>query len=272
MFLDIKVKDIAGSVKQKVNYNEVIIHRRELLTIPKLLQYFNINSIHIQEEARLDSFPLHVQNEIGVIYIEYYNFLINRDGTLYLDELKFKNLFYDNEIIMEILNGAKIQSPGPEGTIDLNYIGTYNLNIIIINFFNKQFKNFKSDYKNIIETTALFDIDLNYGKFSKVTNLSEFLVTSFDRYIRTRRGEIPFSNNFGSTLKASIQRKADSFTQTILEEEIMDFIDSLSILYNNIFSFESLTYREVGVIDVHVELQIVFSIMREENIEIKVVF
>jgi hypothetical protein len=271
MFLDISVKDMINSNSKKVNYNEVIITRRDIINIPRLMQYLIENHMHFNNDIRLDSFPIPTQNEIGIIFFDYYEYLINNNGKQYLNKIKFSQMFSEYEIIMGYFQRAEILAPTEiDNAIDINILTTNQLNDIIINFFNKQFRNFKSVEKDIETTGTLFDIDINANKFLKITNPNEFLVTMFDRYIRTTKGSIPFSGDFGSNLKASLQRKADGFTQKILEEEIGTFIQDLSNIYSDNFKFISLEYSSVGTIDVHVTIYITLQVNNDEPMIIKV--
>ena len=271
MFLDISVKDLIGSNSKKINYNEVIITRRDIITIPRLMQYLLENNLHFNDDIRLDSFPIPTQNELGLIFFDYYEFIINNNGKQYLNKSKFSQMFSEYEIIMGYFTRAEILAPtGIDNTIDINILTTKQLNDIVLNFFNKQFRNFKSVEKEIESTPILFDIDINENRFLKITDPNEFLVTMFERYIRTAKGSIPFSGEFGSNLKASLQRKADGFTQKILEEEIGTFIQDLSNIYSDNFTFIGLEYTSVGTIDVHITIYITLQVNNNEPIVIKV--
>lgn len=273
MFLDISVKDLVNYVEQNITYNEIVIERKDLLTIPKLMQYFSDNHIHLENEIRLDSFPIYMQNEIGLLFFEFYGLYIYYDNTPYFDSKKFKELFASNEILISYFDRADRLSPSPkEGLTNILIFTTDQINDLLLNFFSLNFRNFKSAEKDIVSTINLYDIDLNKGEFSKITNKTDFLLLMFDRYIRTSKGSIPFSNNFGSSIKASLQRKADFFTQRILEEEIKDFTTTLSTIYKEDFNFISLVYETKGEIDVHIVVYITLQAARESPVNVKVVF
>lgn len=270
MFVDVSILDMTNYNDRNINYNEVIIYKRDLYNIPRLMQYFAEHHIHIDEELSLNTLPKHTQIDIGLIFIEnegYYKYV---EGQPYLDENKLRLLFVEDEVLNGYFDRAIKLGNAPLECLSILIFSTDQLYELILNFFNKIYRNSKSIDKTIEQSEILFDIDLNYGEFSKITDKVHFLLLMFERYIKTQKNSIPFSGGFGGELKSFLQRKADYFTQQLLEEEISSFIYEISRVYPNTYAFESLTYSTYGTIDVHVTVSIKFSIVGEDPVEVKV--
>lgn len=269
MFLDISVKDMIDVKNQRVSYNEVILTRRDVVDIQKLMQYFYAHHIHFEESLRLDSLLIQEQNEIGVIFFEYYGFTIEVEGRLYLKKSKFIKIFHDSEIMMSyITRSEKLAPTTVEDALVLEILSTEQLNDIILNWFSTKYRNFRSIKKHVPESTNLFDINLNKGYFSKVTNRSEFLADMFDRFVRTSRGGIPFSNDFGSSIKESLQTKATFFSKKIILEELTDFVTTLSNIYSDDFNLVNIDYKE----EVGISVKIIIKVTLQANKEDPIVF
>jgi len=267
MYLDISVKDMIGVKNQRVTYNEVIIKRRDVIDIQKLMQYFNDLHINFDQTLRLDSLLIQEQNTVGIIFFEYYGFIVEVEGRSYLRKSRFREIFKDSEIMNSYLDRSERLSPTKvEDALVIEILTTDQLNEIVLNWFSTKYRNFRSIEKHIPLTDNLFDININHGYFKKVTNRSEFLGDAFSRFIRTQQGEIPFSNDFGSRIKESLQTKATFFTKKIILEEITEFIKSLSNIYSDEFSLVGIDYREVQGIAVSTIILITLQANNEEPI------
>lgn len=268
MFLDISVKDLINVKAQKITYNEVIINRQDVIKMQKLMQYLSEHRIHFEDTLRLDSLIITQQNEIGLIFFEYYLFTFIREGTLYLDKVKFKELFKESESLMAILNRVEKLSPNDFEALFIESFSTTNLNLIVLNWFHSNYRNFRSIEKNIKETTSLYDLNLNAGYFSKITNIAEFLSIMFTRFVRIRRGSIPFSNEFGSTIKESVQTKSDYFTKKNILEEISEFTQLLTNIYNEDFGLADISYNESSNgISTSVKIYVTIGINQTEEVK-----
>ena len=269
MFLNISVKDMIDVKNQRVSYNEIILNRRDVVNIQKLMQYFYSHHIYFDESLRLDSLLIQEQNEIGVIFFEYYGFTIEVDGRLYLKKSKFIEIFSDSEIMMSYITRSLNLAPTTvEDTFVLEILSTEQLNDFVLNWFSKKYRNFRSIKTHIDSTNNLFDININKGYFSKVTDQTEFLSDMFDRFVRTSKGGIPFSNDFGSSIKESLQTKATFFSKKIILEEITDFITSLSNIYNDNFKLINIDYKE----EVGVAVKIIIKITLQANDDTPITF
>ena len=237
----------------------------------KLMNYLTDHKIHFDESIRLDSFIKTQQNEIGLIFFEYYEYVIFKDGVMYLDQNKFLRTFVESESITSILVNAIRRAPtNIENTISIEYFKTNDFNEIVLNWFYSRYRNFRSIEKFIDSSTSLFDINLNAGYFSKVVDKSEFLGIMFSRFVRTRKGSIPFSSNFGSSIKESLQTKSNYFTQKNILEEITDFTQTLTNIYNTDFSLANIDYKEEsnGIV-AKITIIVTISINKTEEVRFK---
>ncbi len=266
-----------------VEFNEVEIFRSDILSIPKLMQYVKENNIYFNPDdinlsLNLKDFSIYDQNQIGLIFMEYYGYIIQES----IDSPKFFNLeilrlFRSDDKILSFLNKALIKSPD-DTKISIIYIIDVEMNLLILNFFSKNFRNFKSVNKTINESYDLYDIHL-YGAFEKVTNITQFMLEQFNTYIRTTRGSIPFSSNFGSVIKEAIQNKYLGFTKDVITEDIVMFLNALSDEYNINFKLLSIKVSEVqkpgssitvssNSIDIHLRIEIILQADEEEAVQI----
>jgi hypothetical protein len=271
MFLDISVKDLVNIKAQKITYNETIITRNDVIKMQKLMNYLADHRIHFSESIRLDSFILTQQNEIGLIFFEYYEYVIFNNGVMYLDKNKFLSSFVESELVTKILVDAIRRAPTDvENTISIDAFSTKNFNELVLNWFYSKYRNFRSVEKFIKSSETLFDTNLNSGYFNKITDKSEFLGVMFSRFVRTRKGSIPFSGEFGSTIKESLQTKSNYFTQKNILEEITDFTQTLTNIYNTDFSLVDIVYNEEsdGIVT-RVQITVTISIAQEEEIQFK---
>lgn len=264
MFLDVSLNSLMSFKGQKVEFNEVMITRRDIMTMPQLMQYFTFNKIHITHSARLDSFPISMQNDIGLIFFEHYGYIVYHEGLRYLNELKFKQLFAESETIMAYFRRALLLKESPPNTINIEIIQSKQLHDLVLNFLYRQQRNFKNHEKNILATENLFDVDINNNKFNKITNLNEFLAVTFNRYIRTQKGSIPFSSNFGGSIKQSLQMKATDSTVESIRDELYYFLRELSGLYNADFRLIDIQHKTINTIGVKLIIYITIQANKEE--------
>ena len=247
MFLDISVKDLINVKAQKITYNEVLLNRQDVIKMQKLMQYLSDHQIHFEHTLRLDSLIMTQQNEIGLIFFEYYLFTFIQDGKMYLDEAKFRKMFKDSESLISIINKMKKRSTIKiDNALVIETISTTDLNLLVLNWFHHNYRNFRSIEKHIVETTNLYDLNLNAGHFSKITNTAEFLSLMFTRFVRIRKGSIPFSNDYGSTIKESLQTKSNYFTRKNILEEITEFTQTLTNIYKEDFNLVDISYNETS--------------------------
>lgn len=270
MFLDLKVEDLINNKATKVSYNEVIIYRRDIIQIPKLMRYLEDRRIHIDISMRLDSLIKTQQNEIGLLFYEFYEFLIYYEDKSYLNEQKFRAMFIESEDMNYILEKSKILGNNIENGYDSSVLSTDEFNRLLINWFHSNYRNFKSIVKNIPFTNILYDIDLEQGHFKKIVNTSDFLSKMFSRFVSIQKGSIPFSNSFGSGIKSKLQTKATYFAKKSIVEELEDFVKSLTSIYEEVFTLENIEYRETGSIAVKVEVMITLAINDSEIVSFRI--
>lgn len=266
MFLDVSLSTLTSFKGQKVEFNEVVITRRDIINMPQLMQYFTFNKIHVKDSARLDSYPIGMQNDIGLIFFEYYGYIIYHEGIRYLNELKFKQLFAESETIMEYFRRALLLKESPPNTINIEIIPTKQLNDLVLNFLYRHQRNFRNHEKNIKQTENLFDVDINNNKFTKITNLSEFLTITFNRYIRTQKGSIPFSGDFGGSIKQSLQMKAADTAVESIRDELFYFLRDLSELYNADFRLLNIDHKLLHTIGMKLIVYITIQANNEEPV------
>lgn len=243
MYLNVGVKDLINLKSKRVSFNEILITKQDVIRISKLMYYLTFRKIFVIDSIRLDQFTKHQQNEISLIFLEYYEYIVLKSGIQYLNKHKMLNMFKESEELTGILIRAinKNVSPARNG-INITDISTDDLNLLMLNWFSKINRNFRSIEKFILPTTNLFDINLNAGSFDKIVDPIEFLSKTFDAFIRIGKGSIPFSDDFGSNIKASIQTKSDYFTKKIIVEELTDFVNQLTSFHNDTFTLENIEY------------------------------
>jgi len=69
-----------------------------------------------------------------------------------------------------------------------------------------------------------------------ITSVGDFFFKSFQEYLLTTNGSIPFQNNSGTTLKESIQTKNTVFKQMIVDNEINGFINDFNKYYGEVIN------------------------------------
>jgi len=274
MLQNLKLDDFLDYKESYVDFNEVIIYKKDLIKITTLMDLFISYNIYIEEEIPLRSFALNIQNEIGMIFIEYYNYTIIYQNNLYLNKDKLSKLLGDSLKIESILKLAlkKTKNKNSEkNNIDILQLNEKNLNIIILNFFSKNYRNFSSINKIIPQTTTLYDVNLNKNKYYKITDIKEFVLQMFSVYIRTSKSEIPFTENFGSGIKEIVQRKFDSFTKQILFEEISIFMEELTNVYSEDVTLIDVipTERETSSGIIKIKVEIIIQINNNELIKVE---
>ncbi len=108
------------------------------------------------------------------------------------------------------------------------------------------------------------------------------MIIQFSNFIRTSPGSIPFSSNFGSVIKGAVQMKYSGYTHEIILEEITEFLNSLSSLYNQNFKLIDLNITEVTKagstlkvmsksVDIHLKIDVILQINKEEPIKITLI-
>jgi len=270
--LNISVKDIIKINENLIiDYNEVELYRKDLITIPNLMSYFSEKHISFQESIRLDIFTKTQQNEIGLIFLKYYGYIIQRNGIIYLNESMFLKIIKESEYLIDSFNRAKSLSKNPIlNGIEYNIFRTDDIHILLLYWFKYINRNHKSIKKDIIKTNYLYDINLNSGHYNKIVNKTEFLLTMFDRFIRIQKDQIPFSNGFGSTIKTMINSKFSSFTQKIIEEDVIEFLNSLNNSYaDDTFELIELNVKESHTVAIKLTVYITISIDSSEIIQFK---
>jgi len=279
MISNISVSDLINYKGNNVKFNEIIINEQDIIDNMALMHYLEKHNIYFEKELKLKELPQFQQNEIGLLFIEYFGFCIRINDILYFNKNKMLQLFSELEAITLYLNKAiylfektsKDTELNLSNVININSISDNNLNEIILNFFSLNYRNYKSYDKHIISTDVLFDIDIEHGKFKKITSLTQLMLTQFDRFIRTLKGSIPFSSDTGSDLKRILQSKSSIFTKKFIVEEISSFLLGLESIYNETFSIVSIDYSEIEYISTHIEVKIVLQAAEEEPVSIRII-
>ncbi len=269
MFVDVKVSDLVGVKPQKIDYNEVTILRKDLI-ISDLMNYLSDKKIHFVDILKLSTLPINQQVDIGLIFLEYYGFIVTRDSKKYFLESKMLNYFRDADVILYYLKRSKNLAPtNLIDVLDYKILTTKQLHEIILSWFTLDFRNFRSIDKFIERTTELYDINLNKGHFDKIINDTEFLGLMFNRFVRTQKGSIPFSNDFGSTIKQNLQSNSTFFLRKTILEELTDFVTTLTSIYSSTFKLIDINYAEEGIIDVKLTVYITLQVNQEQELIFK---
>jgi hypothetical protein len=268
MIVDISVSDILKFQEDITRTNEVTITHRDISNIPGLMEYFEQNGIFLENELALSSLSLDRQNMIGVYFAQSYGYIREIENVRYILVQPLRKIFHQNEVILDILNKninrvVNLNKKYPiDNVFSLSDISTSNLNLLLLNIFSIHNRNFKESDKYIHSSETLTDI--NMIDYSKESDIAHFIITQFTRYISIQRGSIPFSSNFGSILKTTIQSKLTDTTKRIILEDIVAFFEYISLLYADI-TLHDITYNIVEeVVSNRVEVTIYISINGEE--------
>jgi len=259
---DISVNDLIGVKSQNINYNEVVIIRKDIIDNSILMNYLEKKKIHFDTELKLRNLPINHQLDIGLIFLEFNGFLIDKK---YFVKDKVLKYFDKNTKILKYFKLCENVSPVSGNRIDFSKLNNDLVYEIILTWFALQYRNFRSVDKFIEHSSTLYDIDLNKNNFNKITDDIKFLSIMFDRYVRTQKGSIPFSDEFGSNIKQSLQLKSTFFIKKTIEEEVTDFITTLASLYNATFQVINVEYIEEGEIDVRITIFITLKIRQSEQ-------
>ena len=271
MFLDISVKDIELSDASTIYDNNIQILEKDIISNLKLMKYLDANKIYFVDYIELKSLQLHYQNAIGTLFLEAAGLTITYNNKLYLNYSLCSKLFVNLDIIAGYINIAykKTQyQTDNTNVVDIDNFTTKIYNLIILNYFALKYRNYASMDKHIPETDILYDINLDYGEYSKEISLTRFMLTHFLRYIGIKKDQIPFSNGFGGNIKNLIQKKNNDLTKTILYEEISGFLTELSNMYNKSFTVQSLDIVETGYIAQKLTVNVYLKAEKEDVVKI----
>jgi len=250
MIQNIKIDDFLDYKESFITYNKIIIYKRDILRIPKLLDFFNDNGLYIENEFILADYQKSVQNKIGLIYLDYYGYITIYQDNKFLNYSMLYDLFEGSEKLLSILNISRYNTnlddlsklsdeaseEEKETILNRNNISILKLsendfNLIILNFFSKNYRNSEITNVYVPPTEYFFDVDMS-GKYKKITKVREFILDAFGNYLKISPGEIPFSNNFGSRIKEIIHMKYTNKTIKFLNDEITIFFNSIKNNFN----------------------------------------
>ena len=249
MFLNLSVKDIELSNKIMTTENNVILYEKDVVSNLKLLKYLEENRIFFTNKLELKTLLIHQQNDIGTLYLESNELTIEFNNKIYLNYSKCRKLVSELDILLGYLNIAYKQTQNSiefknDNIVDITYFSTKDYNSFVLNIFALNFRNYESYSKNIDDTEYLFDVGIDYGENHKITSATNFMLTQFSRFLRLKKDQVPFSNGYGSDFKKLIQKKNTSIIQTIITEEISDFLNELSLIYPNNFNLVDIQINE----------------------------
>jgi len=282
MIQNLSINDFLDYKESFIDYNQVEIYKSDIVNIPELLDFFSKYTIYIEDSIFLNKFNKNIQNQIGLIYLNHFGFCILYKNLNYLNRDKLNDLFYNSNKLLDIIKIAEVKTK----EADINTINSSNLsveekmnkieiinndskinplmlsendlNLIILNFFSKNYRNFISQDKSIKQSSNFYDVEMSPNKFYKITDPKEFILTMFTKFIRMRKGEIPFSSNYGSNLREIIQTKYQNFTKDLLFEEISNFLNEFSN-YSDEISLVDLVLKD-STIDDSTKLKIIVTI------------
>jgi len=207
---------------------QFIITLDDLLKIPKLKQYVNISYLK-DNQILINDFPINIKNEIGLLFFEYYGFII------WVKDKKYLNLkeLYPNH---EELNLQKTYYLNSDENIlyETDKIDKTSLFKIVTKYFYSRYYNTTENIKFIENTEILTDINLNKNHYDKVPDDINFIVDIFKNWLNTRPNTIPFSPNYGNSLKDLIQEKNNIVKLNYVRTEIVTFFEELSSIYNSL--------------------------------------
>jgi len=255
--IDLKVQDIEALTTSTVYDNNIVLYNSDITSNLKLMQYFEQNRIFFIDEIKLSDLTLTQQNDVGTLFLEKYNYTIEYNNKTFLNYAACKMLFAELDVVTKYINVAYFQTQNQlkndtssnltnDNVVDISTINTNNYNILILNFFALKFRNYDSFDKYIEPSETLFDVNIDYGEYSKELSSQAFLLKQFSRYLRIRDDQIPFSNGFGSNIKAFIQRKNEDITKTLIKEDISSFMTTMSTIYNTNFKLVNIELIEKG--------------------------
>lgn len=271
MFLNISVKDIELSNASTIYDNNVEILEKDIVSNLKLMKYLDSNKIYFFDVLELKSLSLHYQNAIGTLFLETAGLTIDYNNKTYLNYAQCRMLFSNLDIILGYLNIAYKKTQlytDNTNIVDIEHFTTKTYNLLVLNYFALRYRNYASMEKHIPDTDILYDINLDYGEYSKEISLTRFMLTHFLRYIGLKNDQVPFSNGFGSNIKNLIQKKNNDLTKTILYEEIHEFLVSLSSMYNRSFSIRSLDIVETGYVAQKLTVNVFLQAEKEDVVKI----
>jgi len=280
MIFNVDIKNFSHYKETFVKYNQITITKLDIKRIPELMNFFMTNNIYIDDKIELSELPKSIQNKIGKIFMNFYGYIIKYQNIEYFNYNKLKELFKNSSKILasliyvrqDTVKHLKVSNIDDIDLLSFTYISEELLNDLIINFFHLKHRNFISSDKYVKKTDILYDINLNSNTFYKITNTKEFIVSQFDRYIRTTKGSIPFSSNYGSDFKKIVNSKYNVFTKKMLEEEIKNFFSSISSIYNSIELYNiEISYDSTSSGIVKLKANVILHLDKKEYIKIDLI-
>jgi hypothetical protein len=240
---------------------QFVITQQDLVNMPVLRNLVNVSYLQ-ENQINFSEFTIAQKIEIGLIFFEYYHYIVWVGDKKYMDFNKIKEAFPNQEsIISEINSLTKLFYYNEDistGLYDLEIINDKLLLLLITYYFYSKYSDNKDSVKYITSTKILTDVNLNKYHYTKLSEDVLFIVGIFNNWILTNPNDIPFSPNYGNPLKELIQEKNSLVKLTMVRTSIITFFEELSSNYNQLLELMDVSVKILG--NYGVDISIVLKI------------
>ena len=111
---------------------------------------------------------------------------------------------------------------------------------MIILYFSSTYRETTTNKQLTRQYHILTDVDMELNNFLIITKVSTFFFSTFQNYLAIVPGQIPFMNDFGTTIKEVVQTKNNLVQRVRVENEINYFIEEFNLVYTDQVEIESI--------------------------------
>lgn len=254
---------------------QFIITTSDLINMPELKNYVNVSYL-INNELNFGTFDDSLKIKIGLIFFNYYEYIIWKGIKKYLDLSKLIQKFKMQEKLIYQLTKLKnyfyYKNDPSTNLYDVDQLDSKFLLLLITEYFYSKYSVTKVVEKYIEHTDILTDVNLNQNHYNKVQDNILFIVHIFNNWIKTSHNTIPFSPGYGNPLKELIQEKNNLVRLSMVKEEISNFFQELSKIYPSLIEVQNVNVNILNTygIEIIISLSInktpvTFNVVPEET-------
>jgi len=221
----------------------------DIINIPKLSSYFDVSFLK-DNKIIFDSFEETKKMEIGIIMLEAYGYISWYGKHKYLNfETFFDSFGGENELnyeISKLKNSYYLDLNPSTYKYKIDYLPSTFLMLLLKYFFYSMHSDGKEETKYIKSTEVLTDINFNKYQYIKVDDNVEFIINLFKNWINTRHGSIPFSPEYGNSLKELLHEKNVMVKSSRVKDSISKFFTEIEETYKTVSKLKDITINIIG--------------------------
>jgi len=260
----------------EVNLNQdYYIDKEDLINIPVLYNYIDISLLNEETgKITITDFSYEKLTEILKIYFRHYQYISIISGYEFLNINKVISLAPADEKLIENIKllpkRVFYKADKSAGMVSWKLLKNEFqdlMKIIMDVFFLQKDKVLETRTFFINFTDILTDIDINTVYYELITDMKEFFLTIFHRWLNTKEGEIPFACGYFCPLKDFIQVKNLNAIHSMIEESLHLFFKDFMEVYGSYISLKSIKFDYITALDgsTYIVINIHLKINEDEN-------